>query len=161
MLQCIVERSSFSFNEVAFRFSGKGIVTTLTFGRVYFTNVYIALRVLRESVHSQLPIEVMYAAEDGPPPPSIIAHMHATFKDVKFIDLHNVADFPAGLNLKGYQIKPFAIMYSSFEEVLYLDSDIFPLVDPKWVFELALYKESGAVFWPVCDLHGDFLTDED
>ena len=125
-------------------------MTTLTFGRVYFTNVYIAIRVLRESVHSTLPIEVMYAAENGDPPASIIAHMHATFANVTFIDLHGMADFPAGVRLTGYQIKPFAIMYSSFEEVLYLDSDIFPLTDPKWVFESPLYKASGALFWPVC-----------
>ena len=32
-----------------------------------------------------------------------------------------------GIDLKGYQIKSFAVMFSSFEEVLWIDSDNMPL----------------------------------
>lgn len=54
---------------------------------------------------------------------------------------------------KNFQIKADAIVYSSFEEVLYLDSDNVPLRDPTYLFESELYNEHGVVFWP--DLNKD------
>jgi len=48
------------------------------------------------------------------------------------------------------QIKADAIIASSFEEVLYLDSDNIPLRDPTYLFDTELYAEEGrprAVFW--------------
>jgi len=57
---------------------------------------------------------------------------------------------------KNFQIKADAIIASSFEEVLYLDSDNLPLKDPTYLFESPLYSNVGqpkAVFWP--DLNKD------
>ena len=48
-----------------------------------------------------------------------------------------------------YQIKAFAILLSSFKEVLYIDADNFPVVDPSVLFDLPLYQQHGALFWPV------------
>lgn len=48
------------------------------------------------------------------------------------------------------QIKADAIIASSFEEVLYLDSDNIPLRDPTYLFDTELYAGEGrprAVFW--------------
>ena len=39
-------------------------------------------------------------------------------------------------------------------EVLYLDSDDMPIVDPSFLFDLKLYKQTGAMFWPdFCNYH--------
>lgn len=49
------------------------------------------------------------------------------------------------------QIKADAIIASSFEEVLYLDSDNIPLRDPTYLFDAELYAGTDkphAIFWP-------------
>ena len=44
-------------------------------------------------------------------------------------------------------------MQSSFEEILYLDTDNMPIADPSWVFESKAYRQHGALFWPdLCNL---------
>ncbi|GMV96054.1 MAG: hypothetical protein AMXMBFR83_04230 [Phycisphaerae bacterium] len=50
--------------------------------------------------------------------------------------------------LNGWELKPYAIMHSRFEEVLYLDADNVPVVDPTFLFETPQYREAGAIFWP-------------
>ena len=46
-----------------------------------------------------------------------------------------------GVELTGWQMKHFGLMYSSFEEVLMLDTDNLPLVDPAFVFDLPQYQK--------------------
>lgn len=49
------------------------------------------------------------------------------------------------------QIKATAMILSSFEEILYLDSDNIPLRDPAFLFDASLYSgpsQPRAVFWP-------------
>ena len=47
-----------------------------------------------------------------------------------------------------YQMKAMAIMFSSFEEVLYLDADCAPLQDPALLFSSQEYLQHGAIIWP-------------
>lgn len=47
-----------------------------------------------------------------------------------------------------YQLKIPAIMFSSFEEVLYLDADSLPVINPDHVFDAPAYMNTGAVLWP-------------
>lgn len=54
------------------------------------------------------------------------------------------------------QIKAESIILSSFQEVLYLDSDNIPLRDPSYLFDTELYAGEGqprVVLWP--DLNKD------
>jgi hypothetical protein len=80
-----------------------------------------------------LPIEVFYngAAEL---PSNAISHVEGTYK-VRFVDVSTMPE-ARGVDLRGYQLKAFAIVLSSFEEVLWLDSDNIPLVNPTLVFDL-------------------------
>ncbi|KAI9002927.1 mannosyltransferase putative-domain-containing protein [Hyaloraphidium curvatum] len=72
---------------------------------------------------------------------------------------------PRGTNPgRNYQLKAAAILFSSFEDVLYMDSDNFPVMDPSFLFEHASFREGtveldaaggkrqkapvSAVFWP-------------
>lgn len=50
--------------------------------------------------------------------------------------------------LYGFELKPFALIHSSFEEILLLDADNVPIANPEYLFRMPQYREHGAVFWP-------------
>lgn len=50
--------------------------------------------------------------------------------------------------LNGWELKPFAALHSDFEEILYLDADNIPVIDPTYLFDDPSYKQTGAIFWP-------------
>jgi hypothetical protein len=122
--------------------SGRGIV--LCGGGEYFACVWVCVTMLR-SLGCALPIELWYR---GPREMTgeMIALMHQM--NVVCVDAYAVAQqFPVR-RLDGWELKAYAIAQSSFEEVLYLDSDNVPLRDPEFLFETNLYREHGALFWP-------------
>ena len=49
--------------------------------------------------------------------------------------------------VESYMSKPYSIAYSHFDEILFLDSDNFPLRDPTYLFETDAYKATGSIFW--------------
>ena len=49
---------------------------------------------------------------------------------------------------KLFQLKPLAILHSSFEEVLLIDADNTPTRNIEYLFDHPIYQSSGAVFWP-------------
>lgn len=55
--------------------------------------------------------------------------------------------FPARI-LNGWELKPYALLHCPFKEVLLLDADNVPVVDPSYLFELPEFKSCGAVFLP-------------
>eukprot|EP00041_Stephanoeca_diplocostata_P018706 m.394834 g.394834 ORF g.394834 m.394834 type:complete len:597 (-) comp21095_c0_seq1:316-2106(-) len=127
----------------AMEYHGKGIVMSAG-RRMYFTSAYVTIRALRDIHKCTLPIEVFYNGMDELPS-SAISHMESRY-EVKFVD---ITQFPlaANINLKGYQMKAFSIFLSSFEEVLWLDSDNIPLEDPSFLFHTEAYTARGALFW--------------
>ena len=95
-------------------------------GRKYFACTYVNIRLLRDVHRCQLPIEVFYAGADEMSLEAV-QYMERTFSGVTFVDVYRAKGFPAGVSMKGYQIKIFAMLLSSFEEVFWLDSDNHPL----------------------------------
>lgn len=63
-------------------------------------------------------------------------------------------DFAAQENLQslseieGFQIKSFAMLFSSFEEFLWLDADCVALYDPRSLFNSEPFTSTGFVTWP-------------
>lgn len=55
--------------------------------------------------------------------------------------------------LNAWELKPYAVLHSRFSEVLLLDADNVPVVDPTFLFSSVEYCKTGAVFWPDCDIH--------
>ncbi|KAG2733465.1 hypothetical protein G9P44_002990 [Scheffersomyces stipitis] len=51
-------------------------------------------------------------------------------------------------NLGGYQYKMLALMSSSFERVMYIDSDNFPTRNMDYLFDSELFNEKGLILWP-------------
>jgi hypothetical protein len=48
----------------------------------------------------------------------------------------------------GWELKPYAVLHSPFKEVLFLDADNVPVIDPTYLFDVLEFRECGAVFWP-------------
>ena len=126
-------------------FSGTGVVTVG--GGEYFGPAIVGLLKLR-ATGSTLPVEIFVAnareyepaiCDDYLPKYGARCHILADFlyggESQKFAVTH-------------YQLKALAILFSSFAEVLYLDSDSIPLVDPTGFFTAEPYKTSGLVIWP-------------
>jgi hypothetical protein len=72
----------------------------------------------------------------------------------KGITIRNLVDFigkehgPDKLEGKNYGVKGGALHYTTFDEVLFLDSDNFIARDLNQLFNSPAFKETGAVFWP-------------
>lgn len=48
----------------------------------------------------------------------------------------------------GYQLKISAILFSSFEQILFLDADNVPVVNPDVIFTSKSFTDTGVVMWP-------------
>ncbi|CAN8103378.1 unnamed protein product [Discula destructiva] len=78
--------------------------------------------------------------------------LRSIYRGITFNDLsgqHNVLkvkkDGFFGIN---YQLKTAALINSHFAEPLLLDSDNIPVIDPELLYDSAVYREFGTVFWP-------------
>ena len=58
---------------------------------------------------------------------------------------HMVAD--EGWTLEGWAVKAFAILLSSFQEVIFIDADSLFFINPTLLFDDPIYMESGALFF--------------
>ena len=133
-------------------FEGRGIVVCAGGARM-FLNAYVLLRILRETLRSALPIQLWHL---GPQELSTVMRALIDDLDVEPVDAFAVrAKHPAAV-ADGWQLKPYAVLHSRFEEVLLLDADQVPVRDPAELFDWPQYKEAGALFWPdIIDLVPD------
>jgi alpha 1,2-mannosyltransferase len=119
-------------------FSGKGIVICAG-GLRYFTCAWVNISLLRKH-GCVLPIEVWYTGQELTP------ESIAALRELNVV-CKNADDF-ASFEVKGWVLKPFAIINSSFKEVLFLDADNNCAVDPTYLFDCNEYQSFGAIFWP-------------
>lgn len=68
--------------------------------------------------------------------------------NVECVDAEIVRHVHPVRRLDGWELKPYAILHSPFREVLLLDADNVPLVDPEFLFDTPEFKRTGAIFWP-------------
>jgi hypothetical protein len=124
-------------------FVGKGIVIGGG-GMKYFPCAWVCINRLRD-LGCDLPIELWYLGrkEMSPSMEALVAPLGVRCVDA----LASSAKRPLR-RVGGYQLKAYALLHSSFEEVLLLDADNVPVVDPQFLWETAEYQKSGAVFWP-------------
>jgi ADP-heptose:LPS heptosyltransferase len=124
-------------------FHGRGIVICGG-GQRYFRCAWVCMNMLRK-FGCQLPIELWYLGQY-----ELDERMKAL---VNPIGVHcvNAADvrkiYPVRI-LRGWELKPYSILHSSFEEVLLLDADNVAIVNPEFLFESLPYVNTGAIFWP-------------
>jgi glycosyltransferase involved in cell wall biosynthesis len=124
-------------------FEGRGVVI-VGGGIRYFPCAWVCIRMLREC-GCVLPIELWHLGNEEMTAQmcELVAKYGVTCIDgrAKAVEQHMN-------DLGGWELKPFSIMHSRFREVLLLDADNFPLVDPEFLFDATEYLEHGAVFWP-------------
>jgi hypothetical protein len=132
--------------------SGRGIVTCAG-GTRYFTSAYVLVRLLRETLGCTLPMQLWHLGGDelSPAMRGLLSGL-----DVELVDAAGVLErYPAQIR-DGWQLKAYAVAYSRFEEVLFLDADQAPVRNPELVFAWPSYLETGAVFWPdIIDISAD------
>ena len=124
----------------------RGIVTTA--GGKHLPILAISLRMLRRT-GSTLPVEVLMASRDEYEPATcdvILPSLGATC--VVLSDILDAVPLPSNYDIKKYQYKIFSILFSSFEDVMLLDSDAFPVHDPATLFSTEPFLSKGLVLWP-------------
>ena len=124
-------------------FAGRGIVICCG-GPGLFTCGYVCARMLR-FVGCRLPIQFWHLGdrEMDEPMRRLAADVGAACIDAERIRV----DHPARI-LNGWELKPYALRHSPFKEVLLLDADNVPVVDPTFLFETNEFRKRGTVFWP-------------
>jgi hypothetical protein len=126
------------------RFAGRGIVMAAG-GPRHFTNAWVTIQVLRRLHGCTLPIELWYL---GPDEMSSTTVKLLRPLDVVCVDGLEVRRQHPVRRMGGWECKPFAIIHSRFQEVLWLDADNVPLVEPSFLFAEPAYARTGAIFWP-------------
>lgn len=123
--------------------SGRGIVICGG-GIKYGTCAWVTIRVLRK-LGCKLPIEVWSLNEDEHDP-----HWAKLAKPfgVTTVCAADVQTRHPHSNLRGWQLKPYAMLHSRFREILLLDADNVPVSDPTFLFDEPEYQSAGAIFWP-------------
>lgn len=123
--------------------AGRGIVIAAG-GPKLQINAWVCLRMLRH-LGCRLPIQCWYLGAD---------ERHAAWEQlvaedaVECLDAHAVRERHPHQRLFGWELKPYAIAHSPFQEVLFLDADNVPVVDPTYLFDQPEYRAVGTMFWP-------------
>ncbi|OJZ87635.1 glycosyltransferase family 71 protein [Aspergillus luchuensis CBS 106.47] len=122
----------------------RGLVSTA--GGSYLPVLVISLRMLRRS-GSTLPMEVFLASWDEYD--GYVCQVVLPSLNAQCIVLSEILDaIPDSRSIEKYQYKVFAMMFSSFEEILFLDADAFALHDPEILFTSEPFTSKGLVTWP-------------
>ncbi len=128
---------------------GRGIV--IVGGGKFLPSGYLAIKQIR-STGCALPIEFWHLG-----PAELPAKLIPAFAALgtKTVDAFKVRDQRPMKNLGGWECKPYAMAYSGFEEILFIDADNLILIDPTFLFDHPAYTKNTAMFWP------DFPPQED
>ena len=127
-------------------YEGRGIVICGG-GLKYFPGAWICINLLRR-FGCRLPIQLWHLGRK-----EVDVGMKALVAPlgVDCIDARAVRQRRPVRTLRGWELKPYALLHSRFREVLLLDADNVPLVDPEFLFDAPQFREAGAVFWPDYD----------
>ncbi|KAJ6436613.1 F-box domain-containingprotein [Purpureocillium lavendulum] len=124
-----------------FKHGGRGIVLTGSDSQAPFLST--AIPMLRK-LGCTLPIEVLYLG-DTDLSAKYRAELEA-YGGVRALDMSLMIN-DEGWKLAGWAAKPFAILYSSFREILFIDSDSLFFRNPELLFNDDGYITTGALFF--------------
>ena len=138
-----LERAVGSLPAYSGGFDGRGVVI-VGGGAKYFPCAWVCINILREH-GCRLPIELWHLGPEEVTPQlaDLLRPLH-----VECVNALGIASQRDITKLGGWQLKPFSICHSRFREIIFLDADNFPLVDPAFLFETSQYRDTGAIFWP-------------
>ncbi len=124
-------------------FDGRGLVICGG-GVAYFTCAWVCVHQLRR-LGCTLPIQLWHLGPEelDEPMRALLAPL-----GVECVDAHAVRLRHPARVLNGWELKPYALLHSPFREVLLLDSDNVPVVNPEFLFDTPQFRAAGAIFWP-------------
>ncbi|KAF8952225.1 hypothetical protein BGZ46_003617 [Entomortierella lignicola] len=120
----------------------RGIVMCV--GNKHSVYARTTVKALREVLQSKLPIEIFYVGDEDLSKEN--QEWFEQFQDLTLVDITTKLD-QSQLQISGPIIKPFAMLFSQFREVILMDADAYFLEDPAVLFEDGGYKEVGTVFF--------------
>lgn len=123
-------------------FSGTGIVTVA--GGPYFAPAIISIRMLRKV--TDLPVHVFLESKSEYEP-EICEHVLPALNAECFI-LSDFLPEDSPIKPSHYQLKALAMLFSSFETIVYIDSDCFPVRDPTEMLDSEPFLSTGLITWP-------------
>jgi hypothetical protein len=126
------------------RFAGRGIVMCAGGARI-LTCAWVAINVLRRVLGCELPIQLWHigAGELGELEAGLFGDL-----DVEIVDALEVRRTWPARKLGGWELKPYALVNSRFEQAMLLDADNVAVTNPEFLFELPEFARTGALFWP-------------
>ncbi|KAI8388803.1 mannosyltransferase putative-domain-containing protein [Radiomyces spectabilis] len=123
--------------------AGRGIV--LCVGNHQFQHAATTIRGIREVLKSELPIEVFYIRDDDLSE-GRRRYLETEFDNLKIVKaVDYINDFYTQFG--GWAVKPYAILASSFSEVIMMDADAFFFQKPETLFDDEGYKATGTLFF--------------
>ena len=124
-------------------YHGRGIVICGG-GLKYFTNAWVCINMLRRH-GCNLPVQVWHLGK---------REMDKAMEELlglvgaECIDGQRVRKrFPFRI-LNGWELKAYSLLHCPFREVLLLDADNVPVVNPEFLFDTPQFRATGAIFWP-------------
>ena len=143
-LKDCIETKEYNVPNAIYEKGTKGIITASgDFKRL--SQSFVSISILRDH-GCKLPIELFYADDD-----EMIDNVLVLFKtlNVKCINVQNSETF-RNYNARNFSIKSIALYLSSFEEVIWIDSDIIPMLNFDNIFYIDHYKTHNHIFF--CDI---------
>lgn len=116
-------------------------------GGAYSWLSYLVVKQIR-ATGSTLPIEVFIATNSDKDPRFCNEILPKFNAKCNSLDPSLVEYLSLKFNLGGYQYKMLALFASKFENVLYLDSDLYPVKNVEYLLRSKLYQEKGLIIWP-------------
>ncbi|CAF1377104.1 unnamed protein product [Adineta steineri] len=125
------------------KYSGSGIVSSAYNGYDGCKRLMAFLKILRW-LNCKLPIEIFSFRGE------LTSYQILELTEISGVTSVIIDDKESLANRRRsrFAIKLLAILKSTFEHVLWLDSDNIPIRDPTYLFDLPQYKRSTAIFWP-------------
>lgn len=123
--------------------SGRGIVIP-SGGMGHFPGAWVCLRLLRD-LGCELPIQLWHLGQ-----PVCDERMAALVKPfgVECVDAYDVQKRHSTKIFNAGELKLNAMVNDAFKEVLWLDADTVPVINPEFLFETPQFRETGAIVWP-------------
>lgn len=123
-------------------FSGTGIVTVA--GGPHFAPAIISIRMLRKV--TTLPVQVFLQSRSEYEPELCNRVLRALNAECFILSDFFPQDSP--IKPTAYQLKSLALLFSSFETIMYIDSDSFPVRDPSEMLSTEPFTSTGLLTWP-------------
>jgi alpha 1,2-mannosyltransferase len=109
-------------------------------------SAYATIRALRDVLDCQLPLEIWFRPDEMRKTPGALKPLEGLTKDdtkggITFSEINH----PRAI---GFGAKIYAVRYSRFDQLLFLDADNVPVRNPAYLFEAPEFVKTGAIFWP-------------